>query len=336
MPPRKEKRLHRTIEITTPPSYTDELVDELGKLDGVISLSVVRGASLKPEGDVLTVHALNRGADEVLRLAEAASEHGRVSVSTGELSSLVDPEHQQAVAEDVDEALWEEVETGLRHQSRTTANYLILMALGGAIAATGFVVHSTEQAISFMAAAIVAPGFDALAKTSVGLTLRRWGVATRGLGSAALGYLVLALSAALVLVVLRLTGVTTVGEFAHNHAVKSLAHPALRGVLLSACGALAGMVMLTSYRRYLLPGALIALLIIESAALVGASLAAGEPDLALGALGRFVISAALVVAAGMLVMGLKQILVHRRKPMVMGSRGRVRRLRGSGPNAPGS
>ena len=155
--------MHRTIELTTPPSYTDELVDELGKLDGVISLSVVRGASVKPEGDVLTVHALNRGADEVLRFAEAASEHGRVSVSTGELSSLVDPAHQQVVAEDVDEALWEEVETGLRHQSRMTANYLLLMALGGAIAATGFVVHSTEQVISFVAAAIVAPGFDALA-----------------------------------------------------------------------------------------------------------------------------------------------------------------------------
>jgi hypothetical protein len=105
--PRKEKRLHRTIEITTPPSYTDELVDKLDRLDGVVSLSVVLGASVKPEGDIVTAHALNRGADEVLRLARAASEHGRVSVSTGELSSLVDPEHQQAVAKDVDEALWE-------------------------------------------------------------------------------------------------------------------------------------------------------------------------------------------------------------------------------------
>jgi len=328
--------LHRTIEITMPPSYTDELVNKLGRLDGVISLSVVRGASLKPEGDVLTVHALNRGADEVLRLAEAASEHGRVSISTGELASLVDPEHERLVAEDVDEALWEEVETGLRHQSRTTANYLILMALGGAIAATGFVVHSTEQTISFVAAAIVAPGFDALAKASVGLSLRRWGVVARGLGSAALGYLVLALAAALVLVVLRLTGVATVGEFAHNHAVKALADPALRGVLLSACGALAGMIMLTSYRRYLLPGALIALLIIESAALVGAALVAGEPGLAYGALGRFLISAVLIIAAGVLVVGLKQAIVHRREPMVGGSGRRTRRLRGTGPNLPGS
>jgi len=282
----------------------------------VVSLSVVRGASVKPEGDVLTVHALNRGADEVLRLAETAREHGGVSISTGELASLVDPAHQREVAKDVDEALWEEVETGLRQQSRTTANYLSLMALGGAIAATGFVVHSTEQALSFVAAAIVAPGFEPLAKVSVGLTLRRQGVATRGLGSAALGYLVLALAAALVLVVLRLTGIETVGGFAHNHAVKSLAHPALRGVLLSAFGALAGIIMITSYRQYLLPGALIALLIIESAALVGAALAAGEPGLAFGALGRFVISAVLILAAGVAVVGLKQALVHRRKPMV--------------------
>ena len=311
------KPMHRTIEITSPPSQTEELVEKLGGLDGVVSLSVVRGASVKPEGDVVTVHALNRGADEVLRLAEAASRHGGVSVSTGELSSLVDPEHERAVAEDIDEALWEEVETGLRHQSRTTANYLSLMALGGAIAASGFVVHQpTEQALSFVAAAIVAPGFEPLAKVSVGSTLRRWGAAARGLGSAALGYLVLALAAAIVLAVLRLAGAVTVGGFVHNHEVKALAHPALRGVLLSACGALAGMIMLTTYRQYLLPGALIALLIIESAALVGASLAAGEPALALGALGRFLISAALILGAGVVVVGLKQAIVHQRKPMV--------------------
>ena len=83
--------MHRTIEIAVPPSQTDEVVDELGKLARVVSLSAVRGVSVKPEGEVGTVHALKRGADEVLRLAEATSEHGRVAVSTGELSSFVDP-----------------------------------------------------------------------------------------------------------------------------------------------------------------------------------------------------------------------------------------------------
>jgi len=151
----------------------------------------------------------------------------------------------------------------------------------------------------------------------------------------ALGYLVLFLLAALVFLVLRLTGAVTVGGFANNPGVESLAHPVLRGVLLSACGALAGMLMLTTYRQYLLPGALIALRAIESAALVGAALVAGEPGLAFGALGRFLISAVLVFAAGVVVW-LKQTLVHRRKPMVTGSGRRVRRLRGLGRNAPGS
>jgi hypothetical protein len=64
-------------------------------------------------------------------------------------------------------------QTGLRHQSRITANYLSLMALGGAVAATGLVVKSTPQAISVVAAAIIAPGFEPLAKIPMGLALRK-------------------------------------------------------------------------------------------------------------------------------------------------------------------
>jgi hypothetical protein len=81
--------VHTEIEIIVDPSYTDELIGELEQMDDVISLSVVREASIKPPGDVLTVHALNRGADEVLRLADAARKHGQVSVSTAELTSLI-------------------------------------------------------------------------------------------------------------------------------------------------------------------------------------------------------------------------------------------------------
>ena len=114
--------MHRTIEITVPPTYTDALTEELEQLEHVITVSVLRGASIKPPGDVVTVHVLNRGADQVMSLADAARKGGQVSVSTSELSSIVDPEHERKIANDVDEALWEEAETGLRHQSQITAN----------------------------------------------------------------------------------------------------------------------------------------------------------------------------------------------------------------------
>ena len=308
--------MHRTIEISSPASYTDELLGKLEDLEQVISLTVVREGSVKPPGDVLTVHVLNRAADEVMRLADAGREHGQVSVSTGELTSIVDPDHERSVANDVDEALWEEVETGLRHQSQITVNYLTLMALGGIVGAIGLVMEGTSQAIAFVAASIIAPGFEPLAKIPMGLALRRWDVARAGLKSAGAGYLALVLSAALVFVLLLLAGVVRAEEFVDNPEVRTLADPTLREILVSACGAVAGMVMILSYRDYLVPGALIALEIIEGATMIGVGLVAGEPALALAGAGRFGLDALFILAGGVLVVLLKQTLFHRREPMV--------------------
>src|SRR5215210_1424671 len=182
-------------------------------MEDVISLSVVLEASIKPPGDVFTVHALNRGADEVLRLADAARTHGQVSVSTAEVTSIIDPQHERKVANDVDEALWEEVETDLRYQGKLTTNYVGLMALGGAVAATGFAAESSSQAISFVAASIIAPGFEPLAAIPIGLALRRWSVVGRGLQSMVGGYLALILSAVAVSLGLHVNGVVEEKEF---------------------------------------------------------------------------------------------------------------------------
>src|SRR5215212_7131980 len=285
-------------------------------MDDVVSLSVVREVSIKPPGDVFTVHALNRGADEVLRLANAAREEGQVSVSTAELTSMIDPEHERKVANDVDEALWEEVETDLRHQGKLTTNYLGLMALGGAVAATGFAAESSSQAVSFVAASIIAPGFEPLAAIPIGLALRRWAVIGRGLQSALGGYLALILSAGLVFLALRVSGVVVVEEFTINTEVRNLAEPGLREVLLSAFGALAGMVMLLSRRHYLIPGALVALLVIEASALIGVALAAGEPGLMFEGAKRLGLDVLLIVVGGIPIVVLKQAFVHRRAPMI--------------------
>jgi hypothetical protein len=308
--------VHTEIEIIVDSSHTDELLDGLQGLEEVISLSVTREASIKPPGDVLTVHALNRGVDDVLKLADAAREHGHVSVSTAELTSIIDPEHERKVANDVDEALWEEVETDLRHQGKLTTNYLGLMALGGAVAATGFAAESASQAISFVAASIIAPGFEPLAAIPIGLALRRWSVVGRGLQSMLGGYLALILAAGLTFLALRLSGVVMAEEFTVNPEVRNLAEPGLREVLLSAFGALAGMVMLLSRRHYLIPGALVALLVIEASALIGVAPVAGEPGLMLEGAKRFGLDIVLIVAGGVPIVLLKQAFVHRRAPMI--------------------
>ena len=64
--------MHRTIELTVPSAATPTVLQQLEDLEHVIGLSVERGASIKPPGDVVTVHTLNRGADDVLKIAEQA------------------------------------------------------------------------------------------------------------------------------------------------------------------------------------------------------------------------------------------------------------------------
>ncbi len=308
--------MHRTIEITVPPTETAGLLRQLEALDDVIGLSVNPGASVKPRGDVITVHALNKGADDVLRHVAEVGRRGPISIVTAEVASIIDPAQDEAVANDVDEAVWEEMETGLRHQGRITANYLALMALGGAIAAVGLVSEPVPQVLAFVAASIIAPGFEPLVKIPLGLVLRRPAVAWRGLRSVAAGYAILIVAAALAFLLLRLTGSATVADFVHNPEVERIAHPTFLDLLVSACGAIAGVVMVAAYRRSVIAGPLVALILIPAAATIGVALVATEPRLIWEGFQRLALDVFLVIALGMLVLFIKQRTVHRRPPLV--------------------
>lgn len=308
--------MHRTIEISVSPAADNRFIEQLATLDAVISLSVNRGASIKPPGDVLRVHTLNRGADEVLKVVAGMEHKGDVSVATAEVASFIDPKHQHAVDRDVDEALWEEMETGLRHQGRITHNYLTLMALGGALAAMGLLTTGVTQAISFIAAPLIAPGFEPLSKIALGFTLRRWSTLWRGLKSSVAGHTVLIVAAALTFLALRALGAVTPEAFLGNHEVEKIIHPDTFDFAYSAIGVLAGAAMLAAYCRSTIGGALMALEIIHATAMVGVALGVGRWDYLLEGLARSGIDVVLILGLSSLVIWLKQVLVHKRRPLV--------------------
>ena len=76
------------------------------------------------------------------------------------------------------------------------------------------------------------------------------------------------------------------------------------------------MIMILTYRLYLVPGALIALEIIEAAAMIGVGLVASEPALAFAGAGRLGLDILFIVVGGVIVVLLKQTLFHRRASMV--------------------
>lgn len=247
-------------------------------MDDVIGLSVQRGGSLKPVGDILVINALNKGIDEVLRRIADTCRGMSYSIATSEQASMIDQQHDAIIESDIDEAIWEEIETGMRQQAHLTVNYMILMAISGAIATVGLVSESEPgpQAVAFVAASVIAPGSEPLAAVPLGLVVHNVHTVWRGTRSALIGYGVLILAAALTFALLRWMGVTGEMEFILNPEVESLSHPMAKEITVSFCGTLAGAIIIAAYRRSIIAGALVAMVIIQSAAMIGVSAICGR------------------------------------------------------------
>lgn len=310
--------MHRTLELTVAADHARNIITTLGKIEGVVGLTHDVGVSVIPPGDRIVVHVTNRDVDEVLAAVSETAGKTSISVVTSEVASITDPAKQHLIDDDVDEAIWEEMETGLRHQGRVTQNYIALMSIGGVIAAAGLLAinESEVQVMAAIAAAIVAPGFDPLAKIPLGIVLQRWEVLKSGLYSTLAGYGALIFAACATYGALALIGALPLpGDFLKSDAVRRIGEPSWPDLIISACGAFSGIVVQAAFRQAVIAGALIALTIIDAAALVGIGIAIVEPDLIAKGLERLAIDVAMILTTGVLIFWFKQRFVHRRKPM---------------------
>jgi Domain of unknown function (DUF389) len=306
--------MHHTIELAVPNEATAAVLTELADVDGVVQVSVERGASVKPPGDLVRVQVLNRDVDTVLTVASRARKYGSVSVATAESRAVIDEDVARAIDDDIDEAPWEEVERSLRHHGRMNVNYLLLMGIGAAIALGGLLSSPVAQALALAAAGIIAPAFEPMAKLSVGIVRRSAYTVRRALLAIGGGYVLLAAVGALAYWLLCALGMGSHQALTHSEGVATVVAPTWGDWLISAGGAIAGAVIVTAYRRAVIAGALIALALVPAATLVGAGLAAGDTVMALEALRRVAIDAAFVIVLGGTVVALKQRLMHNNRP----------------------
>jgi len=305
--------MHRSVSIAVSPERTDELLEELQRFeDHVVSISVQRGASIKPPGDVVEIMVLNRAASAVLRAIERHGADGALSVATSQVDSISDRDHEQALNADIDEAPWDDVRAQMREHTQPGINFFGLMFLGGVVAACGLVSSPTSQALALVASAILAPAFEPLAELSLGVALRRRDLLWRGARAAVSGYLCVILAGALTMIVLEATVSDISESFITNHHAGEIADPSMTNFLISAAGAVAGGLVITAYRLPLLPGPIVAVQIVSAAATIGMAAADGRGHLSAEALQRFAIDAMFIFVACLVVFWLKERFIHRR------------------------
>lgn len=115
------------------------------------------------------------------------------------------------------------------------------------------------------------------------------------------------LSAALVMFVLLQTGSVEIEELVKSPELEHIAHPALKELIVSGAAAFAGMIIISAFRRSVIAGALIGLVLIPTAASIGAGLATGERHIIYNGGERLGADVLFIIVAGLIVFWLKQI-----------------------------
>ncbi|MBM3604318.1 MAG: DUF389 domain-containing protein [Alphaproteobacteria bacterium] len=297
----------RTVEISVPPSRRVELLDRLETLDGVAAILVHEQASHLPPGDLVVLRGTNQAAEQVVRIAADM----RLIESGGALAineplGLASGERRRKIESDSSDSTWEEIDTLLRRDTNPSLNFLGMMALAGAVAGAGLMQDILHIVIGAM---LIAPGFEPLVRISHGVACGLRDSALRGLISAGLAYLVLALGAILgMFVAIWLDPTLALADLPSREWVQFWTNIKLGSVAIALFAGLAGALVVNSHQTVFATGVMIALALVPGMAIFGMGLAAGMPSLALLGVGRWAVDAACVLIASALVFGLKRVL----------------------------
>jgi hypothetical protein len=296
--------MQRKIEISLPAERTEALLAELQELEALVGLNVQRGASLKPEGDVITAVVSNRSLHDLAQRLDRL-QVGSTSTSsyeTSDLKSVISPSTAAQMGKETSDLTWEEMESVLGKEANMTGNAIMVMAIAGVLATVGIATNAVHLVIGAMA---IAPGFAPIQRIPVGI-VARGGAWRRGLSHTVIAYATLIAGAAAAAIVLRGMGTDPLGGGSGYVDPGSLTSywttitPA--SVLASLVAATAGAILIASDRSVLTAGVMIALALIPTAALIGIGLVADAPSVLRDAALRWAIEVAIVFVMGLLVL----------------------------------
>lgn len=304
----------RLIQIAISAEKADAILQRFDRIDGVLGVSRQAGASIDPPGDIVTVQTTNETSRRVLAELKRLGAWDEGTILTSDLKSLLTSTHQKKIDSESNETIWEEMASLLQQDTNVSFNFLALMFLAGAIAATGLWVDKIHIVVGAM---VIAPAFEPLLRMPFGMISGSRSSIVSGAFATLSGYVATVLGAGLALVVLRFfdTGAMAGANLEARSWVVYWSTFTPPGIIASVFGAAAGAVVVCGLRSVLTTGVMVTLSLVPSISIVGMAIATADMTLAGKGFLRWLADAALVIVISAIVLGLKQALVHRRRSL---------------------
>jgi uncharacterized hydrophobic protein (TIGR00271 family) len=283
------------------PGWLSERTLELLRGSGSVSNVVyLKGAALKPEGDVILADVAREDASVIIDdLRELrVPEHGSVAMEfvDTEISEAADRAERHAPGLASDAVIWEEVENRTSESTELSISFVAFMALAMLIASIGILL---DQPILIIGAMVVGPEFGPLAGLSVAIVELRGPLVRRSLTALAVGFPAGILCVYLLVEALRLTGLDPDGFALEDLRLTGfISQPDIFSFLVAYIAGTAGVLSLTSAKSGALIGVLISVTTIPAAANVGVAAAYSDWDEMGGAAGQLGLNLFAIVLAG--------------------------------------
>lgn len=170
------------FRLTTPADLTQEVVDLLLPHGWVTNVTLERGASLRPEGDVVEFDVAREKAgatmDDLRRVGLESCGGIVLTTPTGTPFDAADQIEAAAPGHPDDAVLWDSVEEQAEAGAVPTVSYLVFMVIAVAL---GSIAVITDSAVLVVGAMVVGPEFSAVVAASAGVALRRPSLFVRGM-----------------------------------------------------------------------------------------------------------------------------------------------------------
>ena len=289
------------LRVSVPTELADDVVQVLSDDPAVSSLSRLRGASVRPEGDLLFADVAREAANDIVDRLSDLRVHDEGSVHLEPVQTWFSRRgfeaQQLAPGSSADSVVWAEVTQRAYEDSELNWTFLSFMSLATLIAGIAIVLDSQILVIGAM---VLGPEFGAVAAL---------GVAARTLVD---GFVVAIHNPAVAALVGRALGWVTVQDVVGPRPDTAFIYtPDQWSFIVAVIAAAAGVLSLTSARVGGLSGVFISVTTIPAAGNVALGIAFGVGDAILGSTAQLLLNLSGMALAGWLTLAFQEAVWER-------------------------
>ena len=268
------------LRVSVPAELTDDVLAVLSDDPAVSSLAILRGASLRPVGDVITADVAREAANDIVERLQDLGVHHEGSMHIEPVPTWLSQRgfdaQRLAPGSSADSVVWAEVTQRSYEESELNWTYVSFMSLATLIAGVAIVLDSQILVIGSM---VLGPEFGAVAALGVALVRRRPSLFMLAVRTLVAGFAIAICVTILAALVGRALGWVTQQDVTGVRPNTAFVYtPDEWSFVVAVIAAAAGVLSLTSDRVGGLSGVFISVTTIPAAGNVALGIAFGVPE----------------------------------------------------------